>query len=213
MHQHLRQALALLLLAVTAAAQTSPDVAVLQIRVLEGEGVSHTAGSKANRLLTVQVTDETGRPVPAVAVSFRLPDEGPTGLFASGLRTEVAITTGDGRASVFGVQWNKLPGPLQVRVTAARAGTRAGILVPLYLADPAAVAPSSPDSKPARVRRAGGRGKAIMLTVLVAAAGGGAAIGLSRSRSASTPAAAALPPAASTSGPSVGNPSITIGRP
>ncbi|HBY64678.1 MAG TPA: hypothetical protein DEH78_33070, partial [Solibacterales bacterium] len=210
---HLRRALALLLLAPLAGAQTTGDIAVLQIRVLEGEGASFAAGSKSARLLTVQVSDETGKPIPAVAVSFRLPDEGPTGLFSSGLRTEVVITAGDGRASVFGVQWNKLTGPLQLRVTAARGGTRAGLLVPLYLAPPSPGGSSS--SKPVSQKRSGGRGKAIALTILVAAAGGGAAVGLSRARSAAAaPAPVPLPPGASTAaGPTVGNPSITVGRP
>ena len=34
------------------------------------------------------VTDETGRPVANAAVSFRLPEDGPGGMFSSGPRTE-----------------------------------------------------------------------------------------------------------------------------
>ena len=67
-------------------------------------------GGRATRGLTVQVTDEAGKPVEGASVSFRLPDSGPAGTFASGSRTEIVTTGGDGRAGVWGMQWNRTAG-------------------------------------------------------------------------------------------------------
>src|SRR5450759_2238919 len=77
------------------------EVAILQIRVVEGEGAVQAAGSRATRGLSVEVTDETGKPVGGAAVNFRLPDEGPGGVFANGMKTEVVITAPDGRATLW----------------------------------------------------------------------------------------------------------------
>ncbi|MCL5742452.1 MAG: hypothetical protein M1541_00795 [Acidobacteria bacterium] len=114
------------------------QVAILQIRVVEGEGAVHAAGSRATRGLVVEVTDETGKPVGGVAVNFRLPDEGPSGLFANGMKTEVVITTSDGRATLWGMQWNRTEGPFQIRITAAKDQARAGTIVSQYLSQAAA---------------------------------------------------------------------------
>src|SRR5579872_1117432 len=101
------------------------QTAILQIRVVEGDGAVHTAGSRSTRPFSVEVTDETGRPVEHVAVSFHLPDEGPGGAFPNGLHTEVAITDGAGHAAVRGIQWNRLPGRFQIRIVASYEQTRA----------------------------------------------------------------------------------------
>jgi len=60
----------------------APEVAILQIRVLEGDGAIHAlARAPAGRCPCNH--DETGKPVEGAAVSFRLPDDGPGGVFAS----------------------------------------------------------------------------------------------------------------------------------
>ena len=101
------------------------DPAILLIHIVEGEGAVYAIGSRATRGVTVQVTDETGKPVESAVVSFRLPDDGPTGEFSSGMRTEIVPTGADGRANVWGMQWNRVTGPLEVRITAAKgAGSR-----------------------------------------------------------------------------------------
>ena len=105
-------------MAVTLLCSAIAQVAVLQIHFIEGEGAVHAPGSRTARPLTVEVTDETGRPVSGAAVSFHLPDEGPGGAFANGLRTEVAITDAQGRVSLHGLQLNRLPGRFQIRVVA-----------------------------------------------------------------------------------------------
>jgi hypothetical protein len=117
------------LLPLWAAAQS----AVLQIHVVEGEGVTHALGARAARFLVVKVTDDLGKPLAGVLVSFRLPEEGPGGLFANGLPTEVVTTGQDGIASAPPVRWNRLPGAFEMRVVAATAESRAGTVVPLYL--------------------------------------------------------------------------------
>ena len=114
------------------------EVVILQIKVLEGDALVQVAGSRASRSITVQISDETGKPVEGARVSFRLPDEGPGGVFRNGLRTEVLATGPDGLASVKGMKWNGTPGPFGVRVVAAKDRARAGVAIPQYLSAPAA---------------------------------------------------------------------------
>ena len=101
---------------------------IVQLKVVEGEGAAFRTGARAARGLTVLVTDETGKPVERASVSFRLPEEGSSGVFNSGLRTEVVTTGTDGRATVSGMQWNKTAGPVQIRITAVKDQARAGIV-------------------------------------------------------------------------------------
>lgn len=158
----------------------------------------------------VQVADQTGKPVAGAAVTFRLPDEGPTGVFASGLRTEVAVTGADGRAAVWGIQWNRTAGPLQVRVTALKGQNRAGIVVSQYLSD---AVPDKSTQAPRSLAGGGSRGKLFygLLLVTAGAAAGGAAIGLSRYSK--QPAQAAAAEALTAPPTSVGPPVISIGKP
>ena len=120
----------------------SADASVIvQLRVVEGEGITYRTGTRATRGVTVLVTDEAGLPLDMASVSFRLPDQGATGTFSSGLRTEVVTTGPDGRASVWGMQWNKTPGTVQIHITAVKEQARAGIISTQYLSD--SVAPKA----------------------------------------------------------------------
>ena len=92
------------------------QVAILQIKVVEGEGTVHVPGARSQRPLTIEVTDETGRPVAGAAVSFHLPEDGPGGTFANDLRTEIMITDAHGRASLHGFQPNRIGGRFQLRI-------------------------------------------------------------------------------------------------
>jgi hypothetical protein len=187
------------------------ETAILQIRVVEGEGAVHAAGSRATRGLIVEVTDETGKPVGGAAVNFRLPDEGPGGLFANGMKTEVVITTPDGRAALWGMQWNRVEGPLQIRITAAKGQARAGTVASQYLSQAVAAkqtgvtktSPASSAGKP--------RGKWLWIGLVAAgtAVGCGMAAGLVKSsKTESTTLTAPTTPALT-----VGTPSITFGKP
>jgi hypothetical protein len=193
---------ALVLLLFPAAAQNDP--AILLIRTVEGEGAVYPVGSRATRGITVQVTDETGKPVDSAAVVFRLPEDGPTGTFSSGMQTEIVTTGADGRANVWGMQWNRLTGALEVRITAAKGQARAGTVCGLYLSN--AVVSSEP-----RIGKANGllgawrNHKKIWIGVGVAAAGFVAVAAIS---SRGTPSAAAA-----VNAPQIGTPSIIIGKP
>jgi hypothetical protein len=182
----------------------SADASVIvQLRVVEGEGVTYRPGTRATRGVTVLVTDEAGAPVDMASVSFRLPDQGATGAFNSGLRTEVVTTGPDGRASVWGMQWNKTPGTIQIHITAVKEQARAGIVSTQYLSD--SVAP-----------KAGGEGvftashsghKWLWIGLIAAGAVAGGAYALLRSRSStptSNPAVAGI---------SIAAPSVTVGQP
>src|SRR5881394_3051979 len=76
------------------------QVASLQIKINEGDAATYTPGARSSQPLVVQIADEAGRAVAGAAVSFRLPDDGPGGSFASGLRTEIAISDANGRVTV-----------------------------------------------------------------------------------------------------------------
>ncbi|HEX2725110.1 MAG TPA: hypothetical protein VHN20_04750, partial [Beijerinckiaceae bacterium] len=130
--------------------------------MVEGDGGVHATHSREARPVTVLVTDETGRPLDAVALSFRLPEDGPSGAFSNGMKSEIATTGKDGRASCSAVRWNGVAGPFELRITAVRDDLRAGMVSPQYL---------SSEIKRAG-RRGGGRGKWV---VMAAAAGGAAA--------------------------------------
>ena len=184
------------------AAPALAQVAILQIRVIEGEGAVHRPGSHSSRPITVEITDETGKPVNGAAVSFHLPEGGPSGAFVNGLRTEVVITDAHGRASLHGLLANRLPGRFQIRILASKEQARAGTVSFQYVAETQGGA-AKVSAAPA------GRGKWL---VLAAAVAGGAVAGIVATRGGSASPAAApsvpVPPSVS-----IGAPSITVGKP
>ena len=184
-------------------AASANSAQTLQLRVIEGEGVSYRIGTRATRGLTVLVTDEAGRPVDRASVSFRLPDEGASGTFNSGSRTEMVITGPEGHASVWGMQWNKTPGTVEIRIGAVKEQARAGIVSTQFLSDN--IAP-----------KAGGEGvftashgghKWLWISALATGAAAGGAYALLNSRSSSPAANPAV------AGISIGAPSIVVGHP
>ena len=188
------QKLALLLCASLAHAGT------LQIRVVEGEGAVYAAGSRAARGLTVVVSDEIGNPVAGATVSFRLPEEGPGGAFPNGSKSEAVVTKADGRASVWGMQWNKTPGEFQIRITAGKEDMRAGTLTTQTLSGAVAASPAEV------FERHRGRGKWIALGVIAAGAAAAGGVVLTHSQTKS-------PQSSPTTGVQIGPPSIIIGSP
>lgn len=173
------------------------DPAILQVRVVEGEGAAYAIGSRATRGLTVQVTDETGKPVDGATISFRLPDDGPTGAFATGAKTEIAATRGDGRASVWGMQWNHTVGAFEIRITAVKGQTRAGTVCSQFLTEA---------HEGSKAQMAPGRShKWLWIAIAVggAAVGGLAATALGAKPGATTP---------SPTGVQIGTPTISLGQ-
>jgi hypothetical protein len=194
--------LAILLGTALATPLKAQDPAILQVRVVDGDGAVYAVGSRATKGIAVQVTDETGKPVDAATISFRLPDNGPTGTFANGSRTEIATTRADGRALAWGMQWNRSPGLLEIRITAAKGETRAGILCSQYLTD-------APEAKAngGGSHNVGGSHKWLWIAVAVAGAAGGAVAAVAIGGKASTT------PAPSTAAVTIGTPSVTLGHP
>src|SRR5262245_13641328 len=115
--------------------QLTGQVAILQITVVEGEGVVHVPGSRSSRPLTVEITEETGKPVADASVSFHIPEDGPGGTFPNGLRTAVATTDARGRATVRGLQTNRNPGRFQIRIFASKEQARAGTVSFQYIGE------------------------------------------------------------------------------
>jgi hypothetical protein len=244
----------------------SPINETLQLRVTESDGAQIAPSSHSNKGLSVEVTDETGARVSDAAVVFRLPDSAATGTFADGSHSAVAYTDGSGVAHVSGIHWSATPGPVVIRITAARGAAHAGTLfeenltaastnasapvakqvaalaepepIAREVAPPAPAAPGvempkiqilsdiEPTSRAARssiapVLHGSGTGPAVSITCdpggerghisrkkwliiagIAAAAGAGAFLAI-HSQSSSSAAA---------SGPSIGTPTINIGR-
>jgi hypothetical protein len=158
---------------------------------LEGEGAVHAPGSKAARPFTVEVKDEAGKPVRGAAVTFHLPEDGPGGLFPSGIRTTVVTTDSQGRAAIRGMRFNRTPGAFQIRVFASKEQARAGLVSRQYIAEP-----GSTVARPGRWRK---------WAVAAAIGAGGAVAGILAARSSN---GAAAPPSTS-----IGQPSIVVVRP
>jgi len=114
-------------IAVLAAGISLAQQSVLHIKVLAGDGVQYAGGAHA-KPLTVEVTDATGRPIAGARVSFQVPAEGASGVFAKGLQTDIAVTDSNGHATEHGLQLNRIPGSFSIRITAAKEQSRAGII-------------------------------------------------------------------------------------
>jgi hypothetical protein len=147
------------------------------------------------------VADSAGSAVPGAAVSFRLPDQGPSAIFESGLRTEIEITDAKGRATVRHLQFNTTPGEFQIRIAAAKDQARARALarqsiLPMTTASGRTLLAKSKSGK-----------KWVVLGVLVAGVAGGIGAGVA-ARPSSHPSAP-VPPVPVTIGP----PTVSVGRP
>jgi hypothetical protein len=84
--------------------------------------------SPGQNTLAVVVTDTEGVPAPGVAVTFRMPEDGPAGVFADGSRIAVVSTDTSGQAQVTGIRWTAAEAA-SVRVTATKGTEHAGILL------------------------------------------------------------------------------------
>ncbi len=185
------------------AAPALAQVAILQIRVIEGEGAVHLPGTRSPRPITVEISEETGKPVAGAAVTFHLPEEGPSGVFVNGLRTEIVISDAHGRASLHGLLANRIPGRFQIRILASKEQARAGTVSFQYVAEPRGGA-TMLSAAPA------GRRKWMALAVALA---GGAVAGIVATRGGAPGPAASVPSAPLPPILSIGAPAITVGKP
>lgn len=100
-----------------------PGPSALKIVVLEGEGARNDIRSGTAVAPRVQVLDEAGKPVRDAEVVFRLPVEGPGGVFHGWVKTQTVRTGEDGVAAATGYAPNGIEGRFNIRVT-ARAGSQ-----------------------------------------------------------------------------------------
>ena len=168
----------------------------------------------------MEITDETGKPVPGAAVAFHLPEDGPGGVFVNGLRTEVATTDAQGRASLHGLQVNRISGRFQIRIMVSKEQARAGTVSSQYItgssqaqsaADRSAEARNSAATAPA-ASGSTHRGNRIAGKWIAAAAvvGAGAILGILAAGRFGSAAPTPAPPAGALT---IGPPSITVGKP
>ena len=164
------------------------------------------------RKITVVAQDDAGQPIGGVAVRFRLPADGPSGHFASGLSSETAVTPANGRASVMGILWNDQPGRLLLAVSAASGGESAELEIPVEIGLHAAHEPAL--ANPARPPSSGIHRKWLILAATVggAVALGAAASALRGTSTSSKPVPQTPLPVPSVP-PVVGPPTIVIGTP
>ena len=162
---------------------------ILTIRVAEGDGAAYPIGSRATRGVTVLVTDETGRPVEGATGSFTLPAEGPGGVFSSGSRSQIAATRADGRAAVWGMQWNRTAGPFEIRITAVKGQARAGVVSSQSLSN----APAARDTGAGKLHAARGSHKLLWISLVVAGAAAAGVAGIAARKSSAAAASSVTP--------------------
>jgi hypothetical protein len=184
----------------------------LHLRALQGQGMVVAPGASSSRRIVVAVENAQGKPLAGVTVRFRLPAEGPSGHFASGLTTETVLSGPDGRASVAGIVWNAQSGPLAMAVACSSGPASAELEIPIEIGQHS-VKESNP-SNPGRFPSVGSSSHKWLLLAGVIA--GGAALGAVTvlAHASSTPPAPVVQTVTTTSvAPTVGQPSITIGAP
>lgn len=97
------------------------DGAGLTIEVVEGDGAVINVRGRIPSPPRVRVLDENQRPVAGAAVTFRLPEAGPSARFEDG--RILTVTTGPaGEASPRGMRPNSQLGQWEIRVSAAHHG-------------------------------------------------------------------------------------------
>jgi hypothetical protein len=99
------------------------DAAQLEIRLLSIGSLEQNVNVESQPIKIV-IEDSQGHPVANAAVAFRLPEEGATGSFSNGLRTDVVLTSADGTAQAGPIQWGPQPGSVALRISAIKAGAR-----------------------------------------------------------------------------------------
>lgn len=101
----------------------------IQLQLVSKADSSFRINSLCTTGLQVEVIDAAGMPVSDAAVAFRLPDDGASGTFPDGSRSMVRYTDRSGKAQSAAIRWNSTPGPVSIRITAAKGGGHAGLLL------------------------------------------------------------------------------------
>jgi hypothetical protein len=120
----------------------------LHIEVIDPGNGFATADTKTDRGLSARVTDSDGRPVKDAAVTFHLPEDGPSGKFADGSIALVGYTNDLGEVSTSAITWNRAAGTAPIRITAAKGTLHSGVLLEEKLIDAGTSRASSGAEKP-----------------------------------------------------------------
>lgn len=193
-HQPVRPLLAVTLSLVIALppsawAQEAGAIKALNIVIVEGEGAINNVRQRVAREPIVEVTDENKKPVSGALVTFMLPGNGPSGVFANGSNTMTIATDNAGRAVARGIRVNNQPGQYQMRVSVSHQGL---------------VASTGVTMTNAAVAAAAGLGVAKLLIILAVAgaAVAGSAVAINQSGgSATVPPSIGVTPGTPTVGP------------
>ncbi len=167
---------------------------LLEAHIISGEGQVSRPGSHLPRPLVVEVTDETGQGVKGALVSFQMPDSGVSGTFRNGLKSEILTTDSAGRVSLHGLEAGGFAGRFQIRMTIAKGEARAGAVSNQF------IAPGS--SKGAGIFRPHARWLEVGGLIVAVAA----AAALKTALSSGGGSSAQIPP-------TIGQPTVTVGKP
>ena len=190
-----------------AVAQQTQDAPPFRVNVIEGEGSINNVRQAVNRGATVLVEDENKNPLSGVAVSFFLPNEGPSGVFPNGSHVLTVFTDDKGVASSRPVHFNNLVGLMRIRVVASLfSQTASAIITQTNVSSAAAVktgfVPATGAAKVSKPSSGSHKTLYILLALGAAAAGGGVYFATHKSNPSAT---------ISSGAPSIGTP--TIGGP
>jgi hypothetical protein len=186
----------LVFLLVLPLAWAQDDQTGLHIVIVEGEGVLNNVKLKTLKPVLVEIQSD-GKPAPGAAVTFILPNQGPSGTFLNGSATSTVNTDAQGRATSSAIQANGATGAMPIRVTASYNGQTANVTVH--------------QTNVTGVSSSGGgvsTGTKIFIVVAIVGAAAGAGIALGRGNGSSSNPTTPPPPAiVITSGtPTVGGP-------
>jgi hypothetical protein len=173
-------------------APAQADTAALRIVVLEGEDGVNIIKKKTAVRPVVEVRDRNNSPVAGAAVTFLLPNFGPTGNFAQGGKVFTTVTDATGRATASSFQPSGA-GTFQINVSASYQGQRGTTTISQTNFMTAAAAAAGGAAGAGAGTGGGISAATIGIIVGVAAAAAvGVAVGVSRGGG-NTPASAAAP--------------------
>lgn len=144
----------------------------LEIAVIEGRDARHQIGSFESSPTAVQIKME-GKPVRGARVRFQLPEFGPGGKFADGMRDNTAFTNEQGVAYMAGFRPNGIEGRFTLLVDA----NYAGVASAAGLSQSNVSSVSRPVERAAGSSLTAGKSRASSKLLLVLGIGAAAAIG------------------------------------
>jgi hypothetical protein len=97
----------------------SGEVQEIHLRIVSPDSASQS-GKQPNELVTVEVVDDHGSPVPNASVLFRLPSAGSSGVFRDGSRVALVYTDGQGIATIQNIHWDEPGQRGTIKITATK---------------------------------------------------------------------------------------------